>query len=82
MWIRHYHGRVQLRLAQRAGKIERWWRAHFYRDHCEICHGRRGGVRGNENVVGWLGVIMCDYCHVEYEDKQRARQSAIKPTVV
>jgi len=30
------------------------------RDKCEICHGKSGGVRGNENIID--GVIMCDYC--------------------
>lgn len=29
-------------------------------DNCEVCHGERGGVPGNENVVN--GVIICDYC--------------------
>ena len=37
-------------------------------DKCEICHGARGGVPGNENVIeGGSGpVIMCDYCHAEW----------------
>lgn len=37
------------------------------RDHCEICGGTRGGVRGNENVVqsGAERVVMCDYCSVD-----------------
>lgn len=30
-------------------------------DNCSICHGSKGGVRGNENIVD--GVVMCDYCH-------------------
>ena len=30
------------------------------RDNCEVCHGERGGVRGNENVID--GKVMCDYC--------------------
>jgi hypothetical protein len=34
------------------------------RDKCQICCGKRGGVRGNENIVE--GFIMCDYCHVDY----------------
>lgn len=34
------------------------------RDHCEICHGTRGGVRGNENRIEKK--VMCDYCHVDY----------------
>jgi hypothetical protein len=29
-------------------------------DACQICHGLRGGMPGN-NVVN--GVVMCDYCH-------------------
>lgn len=31
------------------------------KDDCEVCHGERGGVKGNENYVN--GVVMCDYCH-------------------
>jgi len=30
-------------------------------DHCSVCKGARGGVRGNENVIA--GIVMCDYCH-------------------
>lgn len=33
------------------------------RDNCEVCHGERGGVPGNENRVH--GTVMCDYCHAE-----------------
>lgn len=29
---------------------------------CEFCLGAKGGVPGNENVIG--GVVVCDYCHV------------------
>ena len=50
-----------------------WWilPETLYRwlpDHCEVCHGRRGGVRGNENVVtvGERPVIMCDYCSAKH----------------
>lgn len=32
-------------------------------DNCEVCRGARGGVFGNENVIG--GVIVCDYCHAD-----------------
>lgn len=32
-------------------------------DNCEVCNGRNGGVRGNENVVN--GVVTCDYCHAD-----------------
>jgi hypothetical protein len=31
---------------------------------CEVCGGLRGGVPGNENIVG--GVVMCDYCHADH----------------
>src|ERR1700733_12074470 len=45
-------------------------------DACEICHGEKGGVPGNENIVTVDGVkkIACDYCSVaidrpmKYED--------------
>lgn len=37
-------------------------------DNCEICLGSRGGVPGNENIVD--GKTMCDYCSVDYYDKQ------------
>lgn len=37
-------------------------------DKCEVCHGKRGGVRGNENIID--GIIMCDYCTVEYWKEQ------------
>lgn len=29
--------------------------------NCEICHGEKGGVRGN--IID--GKIVCDYCHAE-----------------
>lgn len=32
-------------------------------DRCQACHGARGGVPGNENIVA--GVILCDYCSAE-----------------
>lgn len=31
------------------------------KDECEVCHGERGGVPGNENVID--GKIVCDNCH-------------------
>lgn len=43
------------------GIVERLWR--LLPDKCEKCKGKRGGVRGNENVVG--GVILCDYCSAD-----------------
>ena len=36
-------------------------------DNCQICHGSKGGVKGNENVIN--GVIVCDYCHVIMGDE-------------
>jgi hypothetical protein len=30
------------------------------KDGCKLCLGSKGGVPGNENVVG--GVVVCDYC--------------------
>jgi hypothetical protein len=33
-------------------------------DNCEVCLGRNGGVRGNENVVD--NIVMCDYCTSDY----------------
>ncbi len=33
------------------------------KDKCEICHGKRGGTRGNENIVN--GKIICDYCDAD-----------------
>jgi hypothetical protein len=38
-----------------------------YPDHCQICRGKNGGVRGNENIVN--NIIMCDYCSIKYHDK-------------
>lgn len=33
----------------------------YPRDNCQICHGEKGGVPGNENIVD--STVMCDYCH-------------------
>jgi hypothetical protein len=35
-------------------------------DACELCHGAKGGVLGNENIimVGGAVTIACDYCSV------------------
>ena len=33
------------------------------KDACERCHGARGGIPGNENIVD--GVTLCDYCHAD-----------------
>ena len=32
-------------------------------DQCSRCHGAKGGVPGNENVID--GKPVCDYCHAE-----------------
>ena len=32
-------------------------------DACEVCHGAKGGVPGNENIVN--GKVTCDHCTVE-----------------
>lgn len=32
-------------------------------DNCEVCHGAKGGVRGNENRIN--GKVVCDYCHAD-----------------
>jgi predicted CXXCH cytochrome family protein len=32
-------------------------------DECTECHGKRGGVKGNEVVVN--GRVLCDYCHAD-----------------
>ena len=44
-------------------------------DKCEVCHGTKGGLPGNENHVN--GLIMCDYCHAE--DMYRRNISALPP---
>lgn len=36
-------------------------------DNCELCHGTKGGVRGNENIKD--GVVMCDYCSSQWDKK-------------
>ena len=42
------------------------------RDRCQICHGNKGGVPGNENVVE--GVVMCDYCSADRMNFDRLKQ--------
>lgn len=32
-------------------------------DACEVCGGAKGGVAGNENLIG--GRVVCDYCHAD-----------------
>jgi hypothetical protein len=40
------------------------------KDKCEQCHGKKGGVPGNENVME-DGTILCDYCTVERWAKEQ-----------
>ena len=40
----------------------------MFPDNCEVCQGKRGGVRGNENIMD--GKRMCDYCSVDYDKKK------------
>jgi hypothetical protein len=32
-------------------------------DACQVCNGTKGGVAGNENIIG--GKVVCDYCHAD-----------------
>lgn len=38
-------------------------------DNCQICLGRSGGMKGNENIVD--GIVMCDYCHATISKYKR-----------
>lgn len=58
------HG-TRLRYLRRRDRLAR------VRGGCQVCHGRNGGVAGNENIVD--GVVMCDYCHAEY-NRQKAME--------
>ncbi len=42
-------------------------------DACEICHGEKGGVPGNENILTIDGVkkIACDYCTAALDNGPR-----------
>jgi hypothetical protein len=40
------------------------------RDNCKLCLGAKGGVPGNENVIG--GVVVCDYCTSTLMDMKAA----------
>ena len=39
-------------------------------DACEFCHGTKGGVPGNENILTIDGVkmIACDYCTAQHRE--------------
>ena len=41
------------------------WLWSLLPDKCQICKGRHGGVRGNENriMMGTKQLVVCDYCH-------------------
>ena len=40
------------------------------KDDCEICGGEKGGTKGNENIIN--GVVMCDYCSFQHQQKAEA----------
>jgi hypothetical protein len=42
---------------------------------CEICDGAKGGVPGNENIIG--GKVVCDYCHAEGSHKVASQPKAL-----
>lgn len=50
-------------------------------DHCEVCRGERGGVRGNENieVVEGREVRMCDYCSAQRILQERSETRELVP---
>lgn len=35
-------------------------------DNYQVCKGEKGWIRGNENIIE--GVVICDYCTVDYID--------------
>src|ERR1700693_4118308 len=39
-------------------------------DHCDLCLGARGGVRGNNVIV--QGKKLCDYCHADTMPSRRS----------
>lgn len=41
-------------------------------DRCQTCHGKRGGMLGNENIIN--GAMMCDYCTSDWLAKERSQQ--------
>ena len=42
-----------------------FWTLIHPKDRCEICYGEKGGVYGNENIIG--GLRVCDYCTAIWE---------------
>lgn len=61
------------------GFVDMWiyklWR--MLPDKCEMTECCGAGVRGNENRVD--GLVMCDYCHVDY--RKRYPKNADVPEV-
>jgi predicted CXXCH cytochrome family protein len=54
------------RIATALERIEDLVRARqqpLAKDACEVCHGARGGVSGNEQRIA--GRVLCDYCHAD-----------------
>jgi predicted CXXCH cytochrome family protein len=39
------------------------------KDNCTICHGIKGGVKGNE--IKDNGKLICDYCHADMLAKEK-----------
>lgn len=46
-----------------------WPQQPLPKDRCEVCHGTRGGVPGNENIID--GKVMCDYCTSDAIDNRK-----------
>lgn len=46
-------------------------------DDCQLCHGTRGGVPGNEQIVpiAGLDITVCDYCHAALSPSEHLSQS-------
>ena len=47
----------------------------LFADECDICHGTKGGVKGNENIVS--GQKVCDYCHSDKSYFNQDRESLV-----
>jgi hypothetical protein len=59
----HYHNtHVHLIDEDDEVKVKGYVQAEHIRpaDDCQVCHGKNGGVKGNENVID--SIVMCDYC--------------------
>lgn len=62
--------RVETELEELKTRIAEALKPTKERDRCMFCNGTKGGVPGNENVVG--NVVMCDYCTTLYIDARNA----------